>query len=101
MKVGKVIGTVTLSHADSGFRGGRWIMVAPQGAAELTGANPGGLSDSWTLVAFDNLGAGIGDLILYVEGAEAMQPFDRRIPLDAISVALIDTFTFEPVISAS
>ncbi|HAZ00041.1 MAG: ethanolamine utilization protein EutN [Puniceicoccaceae bacterium] len=96
MKVGKVIGKVTLSHADSGFRGGRFILVAPQGAKELTGKNPRGFSDNWTLVAYDNLGAGEGDDILYVEGAEAMQPFDYRTPLDAISVALIDTYRYEP-----
>ncbi len=96
MKVGKVIGNVTLSHADSGFRGGRFIMVAPQGTKELTGQNPRGHSDAWTLVAYDNLGAGVGDDILYVEGAEAMQPFDYRTPLDAVSVALIDTYKYAP-----
>lgn len=101
MKVGKVIGNVTLSHADSGLRGGRFIMVAPQGADELSGKNPSGYSDSWTLVAYDNLGAGVGDDILYVEGAEAMQPFDYRTPLDAISVALIDTYKYEPPITSS
>jgi len=92
MKVGKVIGNVTLSHADSGFRGGRFIMVAPHCADELTGKNPGGHSGGWTLVAYDNLGSGVGDDILYVEGAEAMQPFDYRTPLDAVSVALIDRY---------
>ena len=101
MKLGKVIGNVTLSHADSGFRGGRFIMVAPQGAAELTGKNPSGYSDSWTLVAYDNLGAGEGDDILYVEGAEAMQPFDYRTPLDAISVALLDTFKYQPLVASN
>ena len=101
MKVGRVIGNVTLSHADSGFRGGRFIVVAPQGTKELTGQNPGELSDGWTLVAYDNLGAGLGDDILYVEGAEAMQPFDYRTPLDAISVALIDTYRYTPPKSAA
>lgn len=96
MKVGKVIGNLTLSHGDSGFRGGRFIVVAPQGAKELSGQNPSGHSDAWTLVAYDNLGAGLGEDILYVEGAEAMQPFDYRTPLDAISVALLDTLRYEP-----
>lgn len=96
MKVGKVIGNLTLSHADSGFRGGRFVVVAPQGANELSGRNPGGHSDAWTLVAYDNIGAGVGDDILYVEGAEAMQPFEYRTPLDAISVALIDRYRYEP-----
>lgn len=100
MKIGKVIGNVTLSHADSGFRGGRYILVAPMGAPELTGENPGGFSDAWTLVAYDNLGAGVGDDILYVEGAEAMQPFDYRTPLDAISVALLDTYKYQPPVAS-
>lgn len=95
MKIGKVIGNLTLSHADSGFRGGRYIVIAPMGAKELTGENTG-MSDAWTLVAYDNLGAGVGDEILYVEGAEAMQPFDYRTPLDAISVALLDTYKYAP-----
>lgn len=96
MKVGKVIGNVTLSHADSGFRGGRFIVVSPQGADELTGKNPSDYSNLSSIVAYDNLGAGLGDDILYVEGAEAMQPFDYRTPLDAISVALLDTFKYAP-----
>ena len=100
MKFGKVIGNLTLSHADSGFRGGRFIVVAPQGAKELTGQNPGDHSDAWTLVTYDNLGAGVGDDILYVEGAEAMQPFDHRIPLDAISVALVDSFKYQPPVAS-
>ena len=96
MKVGKVIGNVTLSHADSGLHGGRFVMVAPQRANELSGKNPGGYSAASTLVAYDNIGVGLGDDILYVEGAEAMQPFDYRTPLDAISVAIIDRYQYEP-----
>ena len=32
---------------------------------------------------------------LYVEGAEATQPFNDPIPLDAISVAILDNFFYE------
>lgn len=96
MKIGKVIGNLTLGCGDSGFRGGRYIIVSPQGAKELTGENPSGYSEAASFVAYDNLGAGLGDDILYVEGAEAMQPFDYRTPLDAISVALLDTFKYTP-----
>ena len=96
MKIGKVIGNVTFSHADPGFRGGRFVMVSPQGADELTGKNPSGHSDGWSLVAYDNLGAGVGDDILYVEGAEATQPFEHPTPLDAISVALLDSYSYAP-----
>lgn len=96
MKIGRVIGNLTLSHADSGFRGGRFIVISPSGADELTGKNKSGLSSAFSLIAYDNLGAGVGDDILYVEGAEAMQPFDYRTPLDAVCVALLDQFQYTP-----
>jgi microcompartment protein CcmK/EutM len=96
MKPGKVIGTVTLGVRDPAFRGGRWVVVSPMGEEELTGKNDSDVSSAWSLVAYDDLGAGLGDEVLYVEGAEAMQPFDRPIPLDAITVALLDTYKFTP-----
>ena len=40
----------------------------------------------------------VEDHILYVEGSEATQPFDGPIPLDAISVAIIDNHEFDPPI---
>lgn len=76
------------------FRGARWLLVCPMGADELTDKNEYGSASS--PVVYDNLGAGVGDVILYVEGAEATQPFDEPPPLDAISVALLDTYHFTP-----
>tara|TARA_B110000285_G_scaffold117825_1_gene133514 strand:- start:2277 stop:2582 length:306 start_codon:yes stop_codon:yes gene_type:complete len=96
MKPGKVIGTVTLGVRDPSFSGGRWVVISPMGEEELTGKNRSDVSSAWSLVAYDDLGAGVGDEVLYVEGAEAMQPFDRPIPLDAITVALLDTYKFTP-----
>jgi microcompartment protein CcmK/EutM len=96
MKPGKVIGTVSLGVRDPALRGGRWVVIAPMGADELTGENSSDVSRASSLVAYDNLGAGMGDAVLYVEGAEAMQPFDRPIPLDAITVALIDIYSYTP-----
>ncbi|KRP37260.1 MAG: hypothetical protein ABS34_03565 [Opitutaceae bacterium BACL24 MAG-120322-bin51] len=97
MKPGKVIGTVTLGVRDPSFSGGRWVVISPMGEDELTGKNDSDVSSAWSLVAYDDLGAGVGDAVLYVEGAEAMQPFDRPIPLDAITVALLDTYKFTPL----
>ena len=71
-------------------------MISPMGADQLTGKSSNDISAAWSLVAFDNLGAGVGDEVLYVEGAEAMQPFDRPIPLDAITVALLDYYRYTP-----
>ena len=93
MKPGRVIGSVTLSQGAPQFRGARWLVVSPMGEAELTGKNDG-LSQASTPVVYDNLGAGTGDEILYVEGAEATQPFDEPIPLDAINVAILDNIEY-------
>jgi microcompartment protein CcmK/EutM len=60
---------------------------------ELTGKNPG-MSQASTPVVYDNMGAGTGDEILYVEGAEATQPFPNPIPLDAINVAILDHYSY-------
>ncbi|MGJ8640130.1 MAG: EutN/CcmL family microcompartment protein [Opitutaceae bacterium] len=94
MKAGRVIGTVTMSDAAPQFRGARWLLVCPMGAAELSDKNEYGSGSS--PVVYDKLGAGVGDPVLYVEGAEAMQPFNERIPLDAITVALLDTYKYTP-----
>ncbi len=96
MKPGKIIGTVTLGVRDPSFSGGRWVVISPMGEDELTVKHGSDVSSAWSLVAYDDLGAGVGDAVLYVEGAEAMQPFDRPIPLDAITVALLDTYKFTP-----
>lgn len=95
MKPGRIIGTVTLSQGAPQFRGARWLVVSPMGKDELIGKNAG-LSQQSTPVVYDKMGAGVGDEILYVEGAEATQPFQDPIPLDAISVALLDRYSYAP-----
>jgi len=87
-----------MSEAAPQFRGARWLVVCPMGADELTDKSEYGSASS--PIVYDQLGAGVGDPVLYVEGAEATQPFEDPIPLDAITVALLDTYTFTPPIQA-
>lgn len=94
MKPGQVIGSVTLSHAVPAFRGARWLVVAPMGAEQLRAPDSGNYGHAATPVVYDNLGAGLGDAILYVEGAEATQPFSQPTPVDAINVAILDKISF-------
>lgn len=54
------------------------------------------ISPQPSLVVYDNLGAGTGDVIGYIEGREAASPFDPPIPIDAICAAIIDQINFEP-----
>lgn len=53
------------------------------------------LSKEFSLVAYDNLGAGEGDIVGIVEGAEATAPFDHDIPIDAITVAIFDSLSYQ------
>ena len=52
------------------------------------------LSTQSSLVVYDNIGAGEGDIIGFVEGAEATAPFDGPTPIDAISLAIFDTLKY-------
>lgn len=101
MRIAQVIGRVTLSIHDSSFKGGRWLMVNPLDAAQFNDAckKQPALTTQSTLVTYDNLGAGEGDIVGIVEGAEATAPFDFPIPIDAITVAIFDSLFYQPPLS--
>jgi len=98
MRIAQVIGRVTLSLQDPSYKGGRWLMVNPLDAEQFNGAcaTPPALSPQFSLIAYDNIGAGDGDIVGIVEGAEATAPFDFPIPIDAITVAIFDSLTYQP-----
>ena len=98
MKLGTVIGRVTLSRGVEALKGGRFLVVSPfsreQYAAGLDA--PAGMGKDPSLVVYDDLGGGVGQVIGYVEGREAAQPFDAPTPVDAINVALVDEMFYRP-----
>ncbi len=98
MKLGTVIGRVTLSRVVPELTGARWLLVTPftrshyQRGAEgpvMMGTEP-------SLVVYDALGGGVGQTIGYIEGREAAQPFEQSPPIDAISAALVDNIFYNP-----
>ena len=98
MRVAQVIGRVTLSIQDPSFTGGRWLVVNPLDVAQFNSACEvaPAITSQPTLVAYDNLGASDGDIVGIVEGAEATAPFDFPIPIDAITVAIFDSLSYQP-----
>lgn len=98
MKLGTVIGRVTLSRTIPAYEGGRWLLVSPFTRDHFPQADeaPITLSKDPSLVVYDNLGGGVGDVIGYVEGREAAQPFAQPTPVDAINTALIDEVFYSP-----
>ncbi len=96
MRLGHVIGRVTLSQQDPAYKGGRFLIVQPFDKEKFKGAPMEPLASGSSLVVYDNLGAGPGHVIGYVEGAEATAPFDQPTAVDAINVALIDKIFYTP-----
>ncbi len=98
MRIGQVIGKVTMSVQEPAFKGARWLVVNPLEAEQLNTAceiEPG-VTKLPSLVVYDNLGAGETDIVGFVEGAEATAPFDGPTPVDAITVAIFDQIDHKP-----
>jgi len=93
MRLGTTIGTVTLVEPHPTMRGGVLKLVVPLSSADL----PCRDGSAEPLVAWDDLGAGDGQLVAFSEGGEAAQPFrPQDKPVDAYIAALIDRIDAEP-----
>lgn len=91
MRIGEVIGTVTLSRWHPSLTGFRWVVAVP---FSLKALQAGGPPDGEDLVVFDNLGAHTGDRIGFSEGGEAAAPFHpAKKPVDAYSACILDSVT--------
>jgi microcompartment protein CcmK/EutM len=89
MRIGKVMGRVTLQPIYETLVGGRFLIVEVQDRFSLAG---GRRKSTEYLVTYDNLGAHDGDLIAFTESREACMPFypEKRVPLDAYNAAILD-----------
>lgn len=98
MRLGKVIGRVTLNRVIPELQGARWLIVSPYNREHFPrGAEaPEGLSKEPSLVIYDALGGGLGDTLGFVEGREAAQPLEPVAAIDAISAALVDHVFYQP-----
>jgi carbon dioxide concentrating mechanism protein CcmL len=94
MRIGKVVGTVTLSRLHPSLSNHRLRIVIPLDLSQLM---IGDAVDPWAndhdeqVVAWDHCAAGIGDRVALAEGPEAAQPFlPEQKPIDAGIAALLD-----------
>jgi ethanolamine utilization protein EutN len=97
MRIGKIIGTVTLSRWHASLAGGRYKLAVPLSLDNLTGAKP---PSAEPVVVYDELNPGEGSLIAFSEGAEAAQPFrpDQK-PIDAYNAAILDNIHLDSLVS--
>lgn len=123
MRLGTVIGRVTLSQNEPVYTGGRLLIVQPWTRAEFAAASGArsvaGVADRGTgdampssrsglagislplpkgssVVVYDELGAGLGHVVGFTEGAEAAQPFTGDAPVDAYCACILDQISYEP-----
>lgn len=91
MLLARVIGTVVASAKSERVDGLKMLIVQP---LDLDGKPKGSY-----VVAFDAVGAGDGEVVLYVTGSSARQTTatDNR-PADATIMAIVDTWEVDGVV---
>lgn len=96
MRLGTVIGKATLSQKDPALTGGRFLLVQPLDRDRFEGRELERVAPGNTVVVYDALGAGRGQIVGFVEGAEATAPFSDPTPVDAYNVLLVDRLFYFP-----
>ena len=105
MRLGTVIGRVTLSQQEPVYSGGRLLIVQPLSKEQFARpelcrgddapAQP--LAKGSSVVVVDQLGAGLGAIVGFTEGAEASQPFAGPAPVDAYCACIVDQIFYQPL----
>jgi ethanolamine utilization protein EutN len=85
MRIGKVVGNVWSTKKTDKISALRLLFIQPLGK-DLAATGD-------VLVAADEIGAGIGEMVIVTQGAPAMQAFDKEklIPVDAVVVGIVDS----------
>ncbi len=96
MKIGHVVGRVTLNHHVDSYRGGRFFLVLPATREQLERDTLEPLPKGNTLVVWDDLGVDIGDRIAFSEGGEACMAFNLDTPVDAYNCMILDRLDYHP-----
>jgi ethanolamine utilization protein EutN len=95
MRLGIVRGHVTLTPAVESFNGRTLKIVEPVTMENLRAKN--GQGGGKALIAVDELGAAIGQMVAFTEGREASNPFwPKSVPVDAYLALIVDTVDVKP-----
>ena len=94
MRLARVIGTVILNRKLPELGPGQLLIAEALDAQALDLVHDQGRRRNpmpESLVVFDELGAGVGQLIAVSEGGEACAPFwPNKVPVDAYCAAILD-----------
>lgn len=92
MRLGTVIGRVTLAVRHPSLQGERLLVALPWSTQTFRD----GTGHDYSIVVYDELGAAVGQIIGIAESTEATRPFARPTPVDAYCAALIDDVVYQP-----
>ena len=88
MLIGRVVGTVVSSSKEQELNGLTLLLVR--------GADVEGKANGPLVVAIDAVGAGVGEVVLYVSGSSARQTkVTQNRPVDATIMAIVDAIEHE------
>jgi microcompartment protein CcmK/EutM len=88
MVLGKIIGTLVASRKEPTLEGLKLLVVR---ACDVHGNPTGGIA-----VAVDAVGAGVGEVVLYVAGSSARQTqVTQNKPVDATIMAIVDEIAID------
>jgi ethanolamine utilization protein EutN len=94
MRIGTIIGTVTLNRSHPSLKAASYRLAVPLSLANL-GGDYSEIAEEFVVI--DELGAAIGSHIAISEGAEAAQPFRPEIkPVDSYNAAILDNIELKP-----
>ncbi len=91
MRMGTVVGRVTLSVRSKRYVGERLLLTLPWKTDTFSGVE----KYDPAIVVYDQLGAGVGQNIAISEGREAACPFPKPTPVDAYCAALVDEIFYK------
>ena len=85
MLIAKVVGNVWSTKKKQEFNALRLLFVEPLGKDMKPAGN--------VLIAADEIGAGVGEMVIITQGAPAMQAFKRDdpVPVDAAVIGIVDS----------
>lgn len=85
MIIGKITGSLIATRKDEHLIGSKFLIVEPLGSKQKNENH---------LVAIDNIGAGIGDIVLVAQGSAARIGCNmENSPIDAAVVGIVDDGT--------
>ena len=95
MRLARVIGSITLTRREPALKPATLLIVDAFDGHALEKRDEHVKRNApmpESLVVYDELGAGVGQVIAVSEGREASMPFwPGRVPIDAYNAAILDT----------